>query len=517
MSLDRSSVGYTFGNHDPLPSVSHCGNETLVNLVAGRQDRSAPRTLFGQPIGLTNLFMVELWERFAFYGMLTILAYYLYHPIASGGLGLPKSTATSIVGAYGGLVYLSTVMGGWVADRLLGIERMVLYGGIAVMVGHCALAVLPGLTGLLVGLLFIDLGSGALKTNATSLLGTLYVENDSRRDGGFTLFYLGINLGAFIGPLVTGFFQTQLGFRFGFGVSAAGMAVGLTLYVIFRPNLGDHGRTIANPLPRNAIWRTVGVMGAVIATIAVAFVGGLFELSDLAQLTTVVIVLAATSYFTVMLRSDKVRPIERDRVRAFVPLFIANAAFWALFQQTDTVLLVYSEDRVNRSIFGWETPPNWVASIEPVWVIALSPLFALLWTKLGRRAPSTPHKFAYGVIGMGGAFLLFLTVAHMPGRSVPVLLVAVFMGVFAVSELILSPTGLSVTTQLAPDAFRGQMTALYFFSIGLGTAMSGVLARYYNTENEFVYFGTIGIVAIAIGLIIWALAPRISRLMAGVH
>jgi len=488
-----------------------------MSIIADHQDRPASRTLFGQPIGLTNLFMVELWERFAFYGMLTILAYYLYHPIASGGLGLPRATATSIVGAYGGLVYLSTVLGGWAADRLVGIERMVLYGGIAVMVGHGALAILPGLTGLFAGLVFIALGSGALKTNATSLLGTLYGENDSRRESGFTLFYLGINLGAFIGPLVTGFFQTQLGFRFGFGISAAGMAVGLTLYLIFRPHLGDHGRTIANPLPHNAIWRVLGLVGFVVAAIVVAFVEGLFELGDLAQLTTVVIVLAAAGYFTVMMRSEKVLPVERSRVRAFVPLFIANAAFWALFQQSDTVLLIYSEDRVNHSIFGWEAPPNWVAAIEPVWVIALSPLFALLWMKLGRRAPSTPHKFAYGVIGMGGAFLLFLTVAHMPGRSVPMLLVAVFMGVFAVSELILSPTGLSVTTQLAPAAFRGQMTALYFFSIGLGTAMSGVLARYYSAANEVLYFGSLGIIAIAIGLIILALAPRISRLMAGVH
>ncbi|WP_161976321.1 peptide MFS transporter [Mycolicibacterium sp. CH28] len=487
--------------------------------VVHRENLPAQRTFFGHPIGLTNLFGVELWERFSYYGMLTILSYYLYYSLTDGGLGLPKTTATGIVGAYGGLVYLSTVLGGWVADRLLGMERTVFYGGAVVMCGHIALAVLPGLTGVAVGLVLIALGSGALKANASSLLGTLYAEGDPRRDGGFTLFYLGINLGAFVGPLITGLLQTNLGFHYGFGAAAIGMALGLTQYVVFRKNLGEHGRIVPNPLSQQSFWRTAAIAGAalVVVVVVVAFAFGVITLANLSQVTTAVIVVASICYFAVMLRSSNVTALERTRVRAFIPLFVANAVFWSLFQQIFTVLAVYSDERMNWSIFGWTAPSSWIGSIEPVWVILLSPLFAAMWTKLGRRAPTTPRKFAYGVIGMGLAFLLFLPMAGTTGRAVPALLVMAIMAAFAVSELMLSPIGLSVTTQLAPNAFRAQMMALYFFSVGLGTSMSGVLSGYYSPDREFGYFGILGLVAIAVGVVVWVFAPRVSRLMEGVH
>ncbi len=484
---------------------------------ATQQPVPPARTVLGHPIGLANLFGVELWERFSYYGMLTILGYYLYYTVTDGGLGLPKSTATGIIGAYGGLVYLSSVLGGWLADRLLGMERTVFYGGVVVMLGHIALAVLPGLSGVAVGLVFIALGSGALKANASSLLGTLYDEGDPRRDGGFTLFYLGINIGAFTGPLITGLLQTHVGFHFGFGAAAIGMALGLTQYVMFRRNLGAHGRTVPNPLPRSAIPKVTGIAVAVVVAVVAAFATGVVKLANLSQVTTGIIIAASVAYFVVMLRSPRVDALERTRVRAFIPLFIANAVFWSLFQQIFTVLAVYSDERMNWSIFGWTAPSSWIGSIEPIWIITLSPLFAMMWTKLGRRAPTTPRKFAYGVIGMGLAFMLFLTMAGTSGRSVPALVVVGFMGVFAVSELLLSPIGLSVTTQLAPNAFRSQMMALYFFSVGLGTSMSGVLARYYDHDHEVAYFGIIGAVAVVVGLVVWVLAPRISRLMEGVH
>jgi proton-dependent oligopeptide transporter, POT family len=477
----------------------------------------AGRTVFGHPIGLTNLFGVELWERFSFYGMLTILGYYLYFSLTDGGLGLPKTTATGIVGAYGGLVYLSTVLGGWIADRVLGMERTVFYGGVVVMCGHVALAVVPGLAGVAVGLVLVALGSGALKANASSLLGTLYEKDDPRADGGFTLFYLGINLGAFVGPLVTGLLQTRLGFHWGFGAAAVGMALGLTQYVIFRRNLGDHGRIVPNPLPRSGIGWAVGVGVITIAVIVAAFVTGLVKLANLSQVTTGVILVAAAAYFIVMLTSSKVVPIERTRLRAFIPLFIANAVFWSLFQQIFTVLAIYSDERMDWSIFGWTAPSSWIGSIEPVWIILLSPLFAIMWTRLGERAPTTPRKFAYGVIGMGVAFLLFLPMSGSTGRAVPALWVLAIMAVFAISELLLSPIGLSVTTKLAPEAFRAQMMALYFFSVGIGTSMSGVLSGYYNPAHEFAYFGILGAVAVVAGVIVFALSPWISRLMEGVH
>lgn len=486
-----------------------------------QQAQATPRHrgFFGHPVGLANLFGVELWERFSFYGMLTILGYYLYYTVTDGGLGLPKGTATGIVGAYGGLVYLSTVLGGWIADRLLGMERTVFYGGLVVMAGHIALAVVPGLSGVGIGLVLVALGSGALKANASSLLGTLYDKDDPRADGGFTLFYLGVNLGAFVGPLTTGLLQTRAGFHYAFGAAAIGMALGLAQYVVFRRNLGNHGRVVANPLPRRAIGKVIGIVAALAVAVAVLFTMHVVDLANLSQFTTGVIVVASVMYFVVMLTSAKVSEIERTRVRAFIPLFIANAVFWSLFQQTFTVLAVYSDERVNWSVFGWQAPSNWIGSIEPVWIILLSPLFAILWTRLGNRAPTTPHKFAYGVIGMGVAFLLFLPTASTGGggRVVPALLVAGIMVVFAVSELLLSPIGLSVTTKLAPQVFRAQMMALYFFSVGLGTAMSGVLAQHYDPANEFAYFAILGAVAILAGVVVLLLSPRISRLMEGVH
>ena len=209
--------------------------------------------------------------------------------------------------------------------------------------------------------------------------------------------------------------------------------------------------------------------------------------------------------------------IERTRVRAFIPLFIANAVFWSLFQQIFTVLAVYSDERMNWSIFGWTAPSSWIGSIEPVWIILLSPLFAIMWTQLGNRAPTTPRKFAYGVIGMGWRSCCSCRWRARRARRFPRCCVVGIMAVFAVSELLLSPIGLSVTTKLAPEAFRAQMMALYFFSVGLGTSMSGVLAKYYDPAQEFAYFGIIGAVAVVAGVVVFAIAPWISRQMEGVH
>ncbi|MGW1742821.1 peptide MFS transporter [Nocardia sp. NPDC001965] len=477
----------------------------------------AERTFFGHPVGLVNLFGVELWERFSFYGMLTILGYYLYYSTTDGGLGMDQDVAIGLVGAYGGLVYLSTIIGGWVSDRLIGMERTVFYGGAVVMAGHIALALIPGLIGVGVGLVLVALGSGALKSNASALLGTLYPKGDPRVDGGFTLFYLGINLGSFVGPLITGLLQQEWGFHAGFGAAAIGMAFGLIQYVVFRRNLGTAGREPTDPLPRGAYGRVVGVVAAAVLLIVVVLVAGLVTVDNLPDVTTVLIVLAAAAYFAVLLTHRRVTPVERSRVRAFVPLFLANVVFWALFQQIFTVLAVYSDERMEWNIFGWTAPSNWIGSVEPVWIITLSPLFALLWTRLGDRAPSTPRKFALGVVGMGVAFLLFVPLAGTTGRSVPALVVLFIMAVFAVSELLISPIGLAVSTQLAPEHFRAQMMALYFLSVALGTTLSGVLARFYSPDDEFAYFGITGLVAVAAGAVIAALSSWITRYMSGVH
>jgi POT family proton-dependent oligopeptide transporter len=396
-------------------------------------------------------------------------------------------------------------------------ERTVFYGGVVVMCGHIALAIAPGFGGVAGGLVLVALGSGALKANASGLLGTLYEKGDPRCDSGFTVFYLGVNVGAFVGPVVTGLLQSRVGFHVGFGVAAIGMAIGLAQYALFRRNLGEHGRVAPNPLTGNVFGWLGGVGIAVVAVVVAASLTSVVTLANLSQVTAGVIATASLVYFGVLLRSAKVTRVERARVKAFMALFIANAVFWSLYQQTFTVLAVYSDERINWSIFGWTAPSNWIGAMSAVWVIVLAPVFAVLWTRLGNRAPSTPHKFAYGVVGIGVAFLLFLPMAALPGQSVPALLVTGIVAVFAVSELMISPIGLSVTTKLAPKPFQAQMMALLFLSVGLGTSMSGVLARYYDPAHEFVYFGALGAVAILVGAIMFYLAPRLTALMEGVR
>jgi proton-dependent oligopeptide transporter, POT family len=475
------------------------------------------RTFFGQPWALANLFGVELWERFSFYGMQGILLIYLYYTAAEGGLGIDKGTAASIVGAYGGLVYLSTVLGAWLADRLLGAERVLFYSAAVVMAGHIALALLPGLVGVGVGLVLVALGSGGVKANATSLVGTLYAENDQRRDAGFSLFYLGINVGALMGPLLTGLLQKNVGFHYGFGLAAVGMAIGLTQYAFGRKNLPDAANEVPNPLPTNRRPLAIAVGVAVIAVIAVLAVTGLLPADKLSTIVIVVSALAAVTYVVVILRSRHVNRVERQRVLAFIPLFVASAAFWSLYQQQFTVVTFYSDERLDRNLFGWEMPVSWVQSINPVFVILLSGVFAAIWTRLGDRQPSTPIKFAAGTVIMGVAFLLFLPLAGGGPNSAPLLALVGILLVFTIAELLLSPVGLSAATKLAPDAFRTQMVALFFLSIALGTAAAGTLAKYYSEDAETVYFGVLGAIAIVLGLALAALTPVIRRLMNGVR
>ncbi|HKS45353.1 MAG TPA: peptide MFS transporter [Amycolatopsis sp.] len=472
---------------------------------------------FGHPLGLANLFGVEMWERFSYYGMLGILPIYLYYSVAEGGLAMPEATATSIVGAYGGLVYLSTIVGAWVSDRLLGAERTLFYSAVVIMFGHIALAVLPGYAGIGVGLVCVALGSGGVKGNATAVVGTLYDRKDERRDGGFTIFYMGVNLGAFVGPLLTGLAQSSVGFHLGFGLAAVGMALGLIQYTFGRKNLPEQSREVPNPLPAPRRVPVVGIVLAVVAVVLVAMLTGLVTAANLSDIVVWIVGVAAVCYFAIILASRKITAVERKRVLSFIPMFIASAAFWSLYQQQFTVVTIYSDQRLDRDLFGWEMPVSWVQSINPVFIIALAPVFAALWTKLGPRQPSTPMKFALGTSIMGVAFLLFLPMAGGGPNSAPLLGLIGILLVFTIAELLLSPVGLSLSTKLAPEAFRTQMVALFFLSVSLGTALSGSLAEYYSAEHESAYFGVIGVVAVAIGAVLAAISPLVRRLMSGVR
>ncbi|TFC96141.1 MULTISPECIES: peptide MFS transporter [Cryobacterium] len=486
---------------------------SVVEQAPPRDDRS----FLGQPRSLANVFGVEMWERFSFYGMQGILLLYLYYSAADGGLGIPQATAAGIVGAYGGGVYLSTILGAWIADRLLGSERVLFYSAIVIAVGHLALALLPGAAGVVAGLILIAIGSGGLKANATSVVGALYAKDDPRLDAGFSLFYLGINLGAFFGPVLTGLLQTTLGFHYGFGLAAVGMAIGLVQYSFGRKRLPAIVHEVPNPLPASRYAAYLWAMIAAIALIVVLVLLGGITASGLVTIVIALTLVATVSYFVVILRNRQITAIERKRVYAFMPLFVASAAFWSLSQQQFTVVTIYADERLNRDVFGWELPVSWVQSFNPVFIILLSGVFAALWTGWGSRQPSTPVKFAAGTALMGAAFLLFLPFVDGGANSTPLVAMIVILFVLTVAELMIGPVGLAVTTRLAPEPFKTQMVALFFLSIALGSAMSGWLAEWYTTVPETVYFSVIGGVAIVLGLLLALIARPILRLMNGVR
>jgi POT family proton-dependent oligopeptide transporter len=489
----------------------------LSAMPTASQTAPGRRTFLGQPRQLATLFSVEMWERFSFYGMQGILLIYLYYSVDQGGLGVDETVATSIVGAYGGTVYLSTILGAWLADRVMGPERTLFYAACLVMLGHVALSALPGLIGVGVGLTLIALGSGGVKANCTSLVGTLYRPGDPRRDAGFSIYYLGINLGAFFGPILTGFFQVTWGFHAGFILAAIGMAVGLAIYSMGRKNLPPQADKVPNPLPRERrrIFIIAGLVG--VAVLLIAVLTGVLTADRLAGAVVAVTIVAAVAYFFVILGNRQITHVERRRVVAFIPMFVVSAVFWSLYQQQFTVLTVYSDKQLDRDLFGWTMPVSWVQSINPVFVIILSGVFAALWTSLGDRQPPSPVKFALGTIVMGVAFLLFIPMASTEPNSAPLAGLIGVIFVFTVAELLISPISLSLSTKLAPRIFETQMVALLFLSIALGTAMAGVLAQFYTVEDQVPYFGILGAIAIGVGAVLWLFTKPIVNLMGGVR
>jgi POT family proton-dependent oligopeptide transporter len=501
----------------PDPSAADPADGAVATAPEPGEDFSADRRFFGHPLALANLFSVELWERFSFYGMQAVMTLYLYYTV-DGGLGLEKSEATSIIGAYGGMVYLACVAGAWVADRILGAERTLFFSACVVMLGHIALALIPGLGGVAVGLVLVALGSGGVKTSATAVVGSLYRRDDPRADAGFSIFYMGVNIGALVGPLLTGLVQTGLhSFHLAFGLAAVGMALGLGIYATGRKNLPATATVAPNPLTPGAWVRPVAGVAVAAVVVALLFVFGVLTAQNLSTAVAIVVAVIAVGLFTLLLTNRRVTAEERSRMRAFIPLWLASVVFWSLFQQQFTVVELYADERLDRVLGGWEMPTAWVNSLEPFFVILLAPLFAVLWTRLGERGPSTPIKFALGAGGMGVAFLLFLPWAGGTGNTTPVLVIVLILLVFALAELNLSPVGLSLSTRIGPALFRSQTVALFYLSVALGSALAGTLAKYYDPSVEGAYFSTLGIAALVLAAVLVALAPWVRRAMRGVR
>ncbi|HEY4549071.1 MAG TPA: peptide MFS transporter [Bacillus sp. (in: firmicutes)] len=479
---------------------------------------------FGHPKGLFTLFFTEFWERFSYYGMRAILVYYMYYEVSKGGLGLDQTLALSIMSIYGSLVYMSGIIGGWLADRVFGTSRSVFYGGVLIMLGHVALAI-PGSVALFfVSMVLIVLGTGLLKPNVSSIVGDIYSPEDGRRDSGFSIFYMGINLGAFISPLIVGSkVIMETSFHLGFGIAAIGMFVGLIVFMVTKKkSLGLAGTYVANPLSPNEKKKVYTIFGIAIVIIAilvaVSIPAGLLTFDSFITLVGILGILIPTCYFIVMYRSPKTNEVERSRLVAYIPLFIASVMFWAIQEQGATILASYADTRTKLEYAGITISPAWFQSLNPLFIITLAPLFAWIWLKLGDRQPTIPKKFSFGILLAGVSFLVILLPAYFGGPDSlvnPLWLVLSYF-ICVLGELCLSPVGLSATTKLAPAAFSAQTMSLWFLSNSAAQAINAQLVKFYTPETEMAYFGTIGGIAIVLSIILFALSPRIQGHMKGI-
>jgi POT family proton-dependent oligopeptide transporter len=491
----------------------------MTQHLAGPQTSSRVpknRGFFGHPLGLMTLFTTELWERFSYYGMRAILLYYLTGAVRDGGLGVGKTTGLAVVSIYGTSVYLLAVVGGWLADRVLGARRSTLYGGVVIAAGHVCLAVpISGFSYL--GIVLVALGTGLLKPNVSSMVGELYSREDSRRDSGFSIFYMGINLGSLFAPLLVGGARAIGGFHAGFAVAAVGMALALGFFVAGRRLLGGAGDVAPNPLTaadRPGLVRNGLVIGGgVLLVMMIArLASGAFGVTTLIDTLSVLAFAAPVAYFVVMFRSPKVSSNERSRLTAYVPLFIAAMLFWMIFEQAATTLASFAANRTNLSVLGMTVAPELFQSINPAAIIVLAPLFAWLWIRSHGRPP-TAVKFAIGLTFAAVSFLILAgasAIAGQDGKSPAWVLFVVYV-VQTLGELCLSPVGLAATTLLAPRAFRSQAMALWFLAPAAGQAITAQLVTATAGTSDTVYFGGIGVVALVFALALFALAPWVER------
>ncbi|MFC0273093.1 peptide MFS transporter [Metabacillus herbersteinensis] len=485
---------------------------------------SVPQTgFFGHPKGLFTLFFTEFWERFSYYGMRAILVFYMYYEVSKGGLGLDEPTALAIMSVYGSLVYMSGIIGGWMADRLFGTSKAVFYGGILIMFGHIVLAVPGSLTMFFISMVLIVLGTGLLKPNVSTIVGDIYSEGDNRRDAGFSIFYMGINLGGFIAPLIVGEVGLKHDFHLGFAIAAVGMFFGLLVFVLTKKkNLGLAGTYVANPLSpaeKKKYSIIFGLSAVLIAIISVVMISlGILTFASFIALVGILGITIPIVYFTRMYRSPKTTEVERSRILAYIPLFIASVMFWAIQEQGSTILANYADKRTQLSFAGIEISPAWFQSLNPLFIIFLAPVFAWAWVKLGDRQPTIPQKFSLGLLFAGLSFLVILLPSYFGGDSLvnPLWLVLSYF-IVVLGELCLSPVGLSATTKLAPAAFSAQTMSLWFLSNAAAQAINAQIVRFYTAENEMEYFGVIGGISILLSILLFLIAPRIQRFMKGVR
>jgi len=433
----------------------------------------------GHPAGLTTLFFTEMWERFSYYGMRGILILYMIAPAASGGLGWSTARAASVYGTYTGSVWAAAIVGGFLSDRFLGAYNGVLIGGAVIAIGHFALA-WDAVSFFYVGLGLIVIGTGLLKPSVTALVGSLYTNEDRRRDAGFSIFYMGINLGAFLGPLVAGWLAQRVGWHWGFGAAGAGMLLGLTQYVagLRRLRFQTESRI-------NALGRQDGESSEVQRE------GGAGPLT--------------------------VR--ERKQIGAVILLFAFAAVFWAAYEQAGSTLNLFADRYTRLSLFGVSFPSTWFQSVQPAFVILLAPVFAWFWPKMGNHEPSSPAKCAMGLLFVGLAFVWLLPAAALAQngsgvRISPWWLIFAYL-IQEIGELCISPIALSLVTKLSPRRFVGLLLGLWFLSTAAGNKLAGWISSFVDTVPLAYLFAGTALVSLLSAFVLFALVRPLSRLISG--
>lgn len=479
------------------------------------------------PRGLYTLFFTELWERLSYYGMRAILVLAMVAAVQDNGMGLDDPTATAIYGLYTAGVYLLALPGGWLADRLFGLQQAVWYGGIIIALGHFSMAIPTELTFYL-GLVLIVIGTGLLKPNVSALVGELYPEGGARRDAGFSIYYMGINIGAIVGPLICGFLGEKVDWHWGFGAAGVGMVIGLIQYRATRHYLGEAGAAPSttgdatlDAKRKSEAQLVVGIGGLIIALVFGAAATGLLTINPLAVAasTSYVIVGIAVLFFGAIYAFGKLTRDEKFHVGGIILFFVAAAMFWSGFEQAGSSLNLFAERYTDRVYFGWEMPASWLQMVNPLFIVILAPVFASLWVRLAARNlnPSLPLKLALGLIqlGLGFAVMIFASYVVLEGdKAWPTWLIFTYL-LHTTGELCLSPVGLSAVTKLAPKRFVGQMMGTWFMGAALGNLIAGLVAGRFGEDSLQQMperFLTVTLTTVGFGVLMILLLPWLRKL-----
>lgn len=479
--------------------------------VTSTEQLSKRDDIAGHPQGLVTLASTELWERLSFYGLQVILAYYIYYAVTDGGLGLSRSDALAIIGAYGGGVYLTQPLGAWLADRVFPVRYVVLVSGGLVMAGHITIAIAPQLTGLLLGLGLIALGTGGLFPNVIAMMGQLYEDKPLKRDSGFSIFYTGIMIGALAGPLVTGFLQVRFGFHVAFSAAAVGMAIGLLIYTLRWITLPKSAGSVPNPLTNRGKMKALIIFSLAIVVCTLLVKTSIVTLANVNVTILTAIAIVSIAYFIVMLKSRATDRVERQKVYAFIPVYIAAIIFWVMVLQLFTTFAVYADTRVDLNLGFMTIPAAYISTFQVVAGILAGPFLAAGWQKMGVKQPSTVTKMALGLTVMAVAYAIFSIIPVWYDNLVGLLPVILGMVIFGIAEVIFAPITFSAATQLAPRAFYSQMASLSGLVIGAGASLSGFVGQLYDASYESMFFAVVALCVLATALMLFVLRSWLQR------